>query len=352
MTSKISVLIVDDSAFYRGLLERVLGVDPEIEVVAVASDPLDAREKIKQFNPDVITLDVEMPNMDGISFLEKIMRLRPMPVIMVSTLTQTGTDITLRALEIGAVDCHPKPQAFSPQQFEAEAGVLREKVKVAARARVRTFTDREIKPGKSAPSIEVPENYSPIGHFLTVGASTGGVEALLDLLSGLPGNCPPTVITQHMPETFTRSFANRLDKLVAPNVHEAEGGEILAPGHVYIAPGGNRHMVVNRVLQGWQIQLIDGSLESGHRPSVDMLFRSVAKNVGKRAIGVILTGMGRDGADGLKQIRDAGGRTIGQNEATCVVYGMPRAAYELGGVETQLALKAIPNQILALCKKP
>lgn len=350
MSRRISVIIVDDSAFYRGLLERMLGVDPEIEIVAVASDPLDAREKIKQFNPDVITLDVEMPNMDGISFLEKIMRLRPMPVVMVSTLTQEGTDITLRALEIGAVDYHPKPQAFSPQQFEAEAGELREKVKVAARARVRNFTDRSVKPGTSVSAPETPAGYSPKGRFLAVGSSTGGVEALLDLLAGMPANCPPTVITQHMPESFTRSFANRLDKLVAPSVHEAQGGEIVQPGHVYIAPGGARHMVINRAVQGYKIDLIEGPLETGHRPSVDILFRSVAKNVGKKAIGVILTGMGRDGAEGLKQIRDAGGRTVGQNEATCVVYGMPRAAHELGGVEFQLALKAIPNQILAFCQ--
>lgn len=350
MSGTVKVIIVDDSAFYRGLLERMLGADPEIEILATASDPMDARTKIKQFDPDVITLDIEMPNMDGISFLERIMRLRPMPVVMVSTLTQKGTDITLRALELGAVDYHPKPQAFSPKAFEAEAEVLCEKVKVAARAKVRAAQPRPA--GQAAkPAVVAPSGYHPQGRLVAIGSSTGGVEALLEVLSDFPPDCPPTVIAQHMPENFTRSFAERLDGIVAPRVREAAGGEALEVGQVYIAPGGSRHMSVARDGQGWRIGLTEGPLVTGHRPSVDVLFRSVAEQAGPAAIAAILTGMGRDGAEGMKRIRDAGGRTIGQNEASCVVYGMPRVAQEMGGVEAQFALKAIAGKIIELCCK-
>ena len=327
---RVRVLIVDDSATIRGVLAQTLSRDPDIEVVGAAGDPLEAREAIKQLNPDVITLDVEMPKMSGIEFLEKIMRLRPMPVIMVSTLTQAGAAVSLDALEIGAFDCVGKPD------FDG----LAEKVKAAARARVRPITQRAAPRRDSA--------YRPGNKLLAIGSSTGGVEALVTMLSEFPANCPPTVITQHMPPTFTTSFAARLDKLCAPTVREASDGMPIQTGHVYIAPGGNLHLEVRGgvtpVCRLWAADPVNG-----HRPSVDVLFNSVADEWGRRAVGVILTGMGRDGANGLKQMRDEGAHTIGQDEATSVVYGMPRVAFDVGAVERQLPLNAIAAAALDLC---
>ena len=335
MSNPVRVLVVDDSATMRSLISAVLRRDPEISVVGTAADPLEARAAIKELNPDVITLDVEMPNMNGLEFLEKIMRLRPMPVVMVSTLTQAGTDVTLAALEIGAVDAVAKP---APGVSAQEAfGDLAEKVKIAARSRVRALETREPK------AVDGAYRADP-NHILAIGASTGGVEALLTILSAFPANCPATVVTQHMPATFTRSFAARLDKMSGATVTEAEDGAPLKPGHVYIAPGGETHLEV----AGGRCRLVRAEAVNGHRPSVDVLFNSVAR-LGRPMTGVILTGMGKDGAKGLLTMRQAGARTLGQDEQSCVVYGMPRAAFELGAVERQLSLPRLAPAILDLC---
>ncbi|WP_309629812.1 chemotaxis response regulator protein-glutamate methylesterase [Brevundimonas sp.] len=340
MSAPIRVLVVDDSPTMRGLITAALRRDPEIEVVGSAADPLEARTLIKELNPDVITLDVEMPNMNGLEFLEKIMRLRPMPVVMVSTLTQAGADVTLQALEMGAVDAVGKPGA-GVTAVEAFAE-LTLKVKTAARSRVRR---RE--------TVETPRprtDYRPgADHILAIGASTGGVEALITILSAFPANCPATVITQHMPATFTPSFAARLDKMSAATVSEAVDGALLMPGHIYLAPGGLTHLEVSGTTP--RCRLSEGDTVSGHRPSVDVLFRSVSR-LRRPMTGVILTGMGRDGAQGLLEMRNAGGHTLGQDEASCVVYGMPRVAHEIGAVERQLPLNRLSSAILDLCAFP
>ena len=340
MSVPIRVLVVDDSPTMRGLITAALRRDPEIEVVGSAADPLEARTLIKELNPDVITLDVEMPNMNGIEFLEKIMRLRPMPVVMVSTLTQAGAEITLQALEIGAVDAVGKPGAgVTAQEAFAE---LTLKVKTAARSRVRARAPVE--------AVRPRTDYRPgADHILAIGASTGGVEALLTIISAFPANCPATVITQHMPATFTPSFAARLDKASAATVTEAVDGAPLIPGHVYLAPGGLTHLEVSGTTP--RCRLSQGDTVSGHRPSVDVLFRSVSK-LRRPMTGVILTGMGRDGAQGLLEMRNAGGHTLGQDEASCVVYGMPRVAQEIGAVERQLPLTRLSSAILDLCASP
>ena len=333
----VRVLIVDDSPTMRGLITAALRRDPEIEVLGSAADPLEAREAIKRLNPDVITLDVEMPNMNGLEFLEKIMRLRPMPVVMVSTLTQAGAEITLAALELGAVDAVGKPCA-GITAMEAFAD-LAAKVKVAARSRVRT--------GGGAPAARPDAGYRANRDMvLAIGASTGGVEALLTILSAFPADCPATVVTQHMPATFTRSFAARLDKASGATVAEASDGAPLAPGCIYIAPGGEAHLEVSGATP--RCRLIRSDAVSGHRPSVDVLFRSVAR-LRRPIAGVILTGMGRDGAQGLLEMRQAGARTLGQDESSCVVYGMPRAAFEIGAVERQLPLSRLSAAILDVC---
>ena len=336
--SRIKVLIVDDSATMRSLIGAVLRRDPEIEVVGVAGDPLEARTKIKELEPDVLTLDIEMPNMNGLEFLEKIMRLRPMPVIMVSTLTQKGADATIDALEIGAFDCigKPGPEADVVTAF----GELVEKVKAAARAKVRPL-------GQSAGKVAVGQRFVPNGRTVAIGSSTGGVEALLTILARYPANCPPTVITQHMPAAFTKSFAERLNRACAAEVSEAWDGAPLQTGKVYLAPGGATHLEVAG--QSPRCILREGDLVNGHRPSVDRLFHSVAHTVGAKAVGVFLSGLGRDGAQGLKAIRDEGGHTLGQDERSCVVYGMPKAAADLGGVERQTSLERMGEAILDLC---
>ena len=337
--SRIKVLIVDDSATMRSLIGAVLRRDPEIEVIGTAGDPLEARAKIKELEPDVLTLDIEMPNMNGLEFLEKIMRLRPMPVIMVSTLTQKGADATLEALEIGAFDCigKPGPDADVVTAF----GELVDKVKAASRARVRPFGQAA---GKAAPGIR----FIPNGRMVAIGSSTGGVEALLTILSRYPANCPPTVITQHMPAAFTRSFAERLNRACAAEVSEAWDGAPLQTGKVYLAPGGAAHLEIAGQ-SAPRCTLREGDLVNGHRPSVDRLFFSMAHAVGGKAVGAILTGMGRDGAQGLKAIRDEGGHTLGQDERSCVVYGMPKAAADLGAVERQASLERMADAILELC---
>ena len=337
---KIRVLVVDDSATMRSLITAALNRDPEIEVVGGAGDPFEARGMIKALNPDVVTLDIEMPNMNGIEFLEKIMRLRPMPVVMVSTLTQAGAEMTLRALELGAVDCVGKPADATGTQ-EALSEIVA-KVKIAARASVRTNA------GATPAAAPVRrKDFMPSGDIVAIGSSTGGVEALLSILTLFPETCSPTVITQHMPATFTASFAARLDRASGAKVQEATDGALLEPGKVYVAPGGATHLEVVRSA-GLRCRLVQGDPVSGHRPSVDVLFNSVAAAVGDKAVGAILTGMGRDGAQGLLAMRKAGAKTLGQDEASCVVYGMPRSAFELGAVEKQVSLSHMGQSILDL----
>jgi two-component system chemotaxis response regulator CheB len=326
----------------RGLIATALSNDHEIEVVGQAEDPLQARQAIKALNPDVVTLDVEMPNMSGLEFLEKIMRLRPMPVIMVSTLTSRGAEETVRALEIGAVDCIEKPRPGNEHNFEE----LPFKVKIAAMAKVRALTREGERPSPSAEARPGHAQYLPDGRLLAIGASTGGVEALIELLSRFPVNCPPTVIAQHMPPSFTRSFANRLDRVCAAKVQEAYTGAKLEPGHVYLAPGGSQHLQVSRTAD-LHCRLKPGERVNGHCPSVDILFESVAHACGRNAVGLILTGMGRDGAAGLLSMRKAGARTFGQNESSCIVYGMPKAAFDLGAVEKQLPLDSLAAAIMS-----
>ena len=335
------VVIVDDSATMRMLIANALSCDPEIEVVGQAADPLQAREQIKALNPDVITLDVEMPNMNGLEFLERLMRLRPMPVVMVSTLTTRGAEATLAALELGAVDCVAKPSATGVDTFRT----LAERVKAAAQARVRALGQTP------RPAVhDGAEGFSPKDGVLAIGSSTGGVEALLTIVAALPANCPPTVITQHMPGTFTKSFAERLNRSCPAEVAEAQDGDPLAQGKVYLAPGGEQHLEIEGA-KARRCRVRPGPPVNGHHPSVDVLFRSVAKTCGASAVGVILTGMGRDGAQGLLAMREAGARTLGQDEATCVVYGMPRAAFELGAVERQLPLEKIAPAIRQLTSR-
>lgn len=338
----IRVLIVDDSATMRGLISATLRRDPEIEVVGNAADPIQAREAIKALNPDVITLDVEMPNMNGLEFLEKLMRLRPTPVVMVSTLTVRGAEASLQALELGAIDCVAKPVTGGPGAFD----LLAEKVKAAAQARPRAFQGPPAAPAARGP-------YAPDGRLLAIGSSTGGVEALMKLVEQFPANCPPTVITQHMPATFTKSFAQRMNRACDAQVSEAVDGDVIAPGRIYLAPGGDAHLSVEGAGQ-LRCRLTHRDPVNGHRPSVDVLFNSVARTARARAVGVILTGMGRDGAAGLRAMRDVGAATLGQDEASSVVYGMPKAAFEIGAVQRQLPLEKIASEILKLtnAKRP
>jgi two-component system chemotaxis response regulator CheB len=333
----VRVLVVDDSPSMRRVIGAVLSADPDLEVVGYASDPNEARAAIKALNPDVITLDVEMPNMNGIEFLEKIMRLRPMPVVMVSTLTQAGTEIALAALELGAVDVVGKPDGSrsGPEAFAGLAG----KVKAAAGARLRMT--------RSEPAAAAGAYTPDPDHILAIGASTGGVEALITLISQFPANCPATLIVQHMPPRFTTSFAARLDRSCPASVREAADGDVIAPGRIYVAPGGDAHLEATTGPTP-RCRLVYGDTVSGHRPSVDALFQSVAR-MRRPMTGVILTGMGRDGADGLLAMRRAGASTLGQDESSCVIYGMPKAAFEIGAVERQLPLSRLTAAILASC---
>ncbi|ABQ34334.1 MULTISPECIES: chemotaxis response regulator protein-glutamate methylesterase [Bradyrhizobium] len=342
--SAIRVLIVDDSAFVRQMLTDLLSSDPGIEVLGAAPNPIVARDMIKSLNPDVLTLDIEMPRMDGLAFLDKIMTLRPMPVLMISSLTQKGADTAVRALEMGAFDCVAKPVIGLVEGLPALRDEIVTKVKAAAAAKIRPRSGDEVRP-LHRPGV----SYSSSEKIIAVGASTGGVEALQELLMAFPSDAPAVVITQHMPAMFTASFANRLNQLCAVTVKQAESGERVLPGHAYIAPGGC-HLELARNGANYVCRVHDEPAVSGHRPSVDVLFRSVAHAAGLNAIGVILTGMGRDGALGLLEMRSAGASTIGQDEATCVVYGMPKAARECGAVEIELPLNKIADQVLKRCE--
>lgn len=339
---KTRVLVVDDSEVMRQLLSAVLSSDPEIEVVGTAGDPYAARERIKALNPDVITLDVEMPLMDGVTFLRKIMTLRPMPVVMISTLTQAGAETTLAALEIGAVDFIAKPTEKLQERVAALATDICAKVKAAATARFqRARIETPASPRRRA-------GLRPSERIVAIGASTGGVEALKVVLSRLPEDCPPTLVTQHMPPRFTAAFAARLDRECAVRISEAADGDPVEPGHVYIAPGAF-HLELARRGGRFVCALSETAPVSGHRPSVDVLFRSVAGLCGRRAVGAILTGMGRDGAAGLLAMRKAGATTLGQDQASSLIYGMPRAAFEAGAVERQVTLSKMADAILDAC---
>ena len=323
----------------RSLITRALEGQCGITVVGHAADAMEARAAIKALNPDVVTLDVDMPQMNGLDFLERLMRLRPMPVVMVSSLTCRGAEATLRALELGAVECVAKPQAGDPG-FDRLAEIVR----AAAGARLR--------PLRHAPPPTVAPGFTSGSRVLAIGASTGGVEALIAILSAFPANCPATVIAQHMPAAFTPSFAARLDRSCAASVTEAVDGAPLMPGQVYLAPGGATHLEVSGPSPGpWRCRLTARDPVNGHRPSVDVLFTSVAEAARDRAVGVILTGMGRDGARGLLTLRQAGARTLGQNEQSSVVYGMPKAAFEIGAVQSQVPLHAAASVMLAACEQ-
>lgn len=334
---QIRVLVVDDSPTMRAIIRTFLQRDGDVAVVGEAGDPYEAREAVKALSPDVITLDVNMPRMDGLEFLERLMRLRPTPVIMVSSQVAAGAAASIEALAVGAFDCVAKPTNGNI----AEAfGDLALKVRAAAEA------PRE-RLGARRPHLPPAPDFRPNGRVVAIGASTGGVDALMSVLSAFPANCPPTVVVQHMPPSFTRSFAQRLDQHCAATVSEAWSGAPLETGRVYVAPGGAMHLAVRGERQ-LTCRLAPGEPESGHRPSIDVLFTSVAR-LGPRAVGVILTGMGRDGADGLLRMRQAGASTIGQDARSSLVYGMPRAAAEAGAVERVLHLEAIPAAILAAC---
>jgi len=336
----IRVLVVDDSALIREVLGRMLTRDGDIQVVGTAVDPIEAREKIKALDPDVVTLDIEMPNMNGLAFLEKLMRLRPTPVVMVSTLTKKGASETLLALELGAVDFVAKPSAEFAGGLDAFGASLRDKIRAAAKSDVRGRSASRAEASKLA----VRTAAAPEGALIAIGASTGGVEAIREVLSNMPADCPPVVIAQHMPAGFTGRFAARLDELCALKVVEAEDRLPLLAGHAYVARG-DYHLRVERSSGQLKCRLGQDGLESGHRPSVDVLFESVARTVGAMAVGAILTGMGRDGARGLKLMRDAGAYTVGQSQASALVYGMPRVAFEEGAVVEQAPVEQIAARL-------
>jgi two-component system chemotaxis response regulator CheB len=349
MSAPVRVLVVDDSAVIRQLLTGLLAEDPEIEVIGSAPDPHVARERIKELNPDVITLDIEMPHMNGVEFLKKIMTLRPMPVVMISTLTQVGAEITLEALEIGAVDFVPKPTHNVAAELLKIQSDLQTKVKAAARSRV---TARHMARSVVRPAAQPRTMSAGVRErIVLIGASTGGVEALKEVLMGLPANCPPILITQHMPERFTAAFAERLNRECPMKVSEAKHNEVVEAGHVYIAPGSH-HLELIRHQGKYMTALHDGPTVSGHRPSVDVLFKSGAKVAGPAAVGVILTGMGKDGAEGMLEMRNAGAFTLGQDEASALIYGMPRVAFERGGVCRQKPLSQMADAIVDAAEQP
>lgn len=339
---KTRVLVVDDSALMRGLLSQLIGMAPDMEVVGAAPDAQTAREMIKVLNPDVLTLDVQMPKMDGLEFLERLMRLRPMPVVMVSSFTESGSETTLKALELGAIDFIGKPRTDGGRSMESYAEELVEKIRAAKSARLRSSMSFSTASSSTTPTKHA---LSSSGKIVFVGASTGGTEAIKEFLLGIPADCPPILIVQHMPESFTASFARRLDSLCAPRVVEAQGNEKVEPGTVYVAPG-HSHLLIRRGTSGYLTELAATPPVNRHRPSVDVLFDSAATLVGRKAIGVILTGMGKDGAQGLLRLRQAGARTFGQDEASCVVYGMPREAFLIGAVEEQCSLGDMPRRVI------
>jgi len=356
---KIKVLIVDDSALVRQTLVSILESDPQIEIVGVAADPYIAVDKIKECVPDVITLDIEMPRMDGLTFLKKLMSQHPIPVVVISTLTEKGTDSALLALEYGAVEVLAKPKVNTKILLEQSKIELCDKVKAAALANVkrRTFSARtatsEVAPKLSADAVIGKHTSTSMVQttetVIAIGASTGGTEALRVLLEGFPADCPGIVIVQHMPEMFTKQFAQRLNSLCKVSVKEAENGDKVLRGHVLLSPGG-KHMMLKRSGAIYHVEVVDGPLVNRHRPSVDVLFRSVARYAGKNVVGAILTGMGDDGARGMLEMKEAGAHTIAQDENSCVVFGMPKEAIKLGGADKVLPLSDISKYIMSKVK--
>ncbi|HOJ13128.1 MAG TPA: chemotaxis response regulator protein-glutamate methylesterase [Deltaproteobacteria bacterium] len=353
---KIKVLIVDDSALVRQTLSDILSSDPRIEVMGTAGDPFIAVEKIGREVPDVITLDIEMPRMDGLTFLKKVMSQHPIPVVVCSSLAVKGGETALRALEYGAVDIIHKPAMATKQMIEESRTLICDAVAAAAQARRQRLSPES---GLFQPKLSADVILSrgkPVTHLETtekvvaVGASTGGTEALKEFLCAMPRDCPGIVIVQHMPEGFTTAFSKRLDSLCSITVKEASNNDTVLPGHALIAPG-NRHMLLKRSGARYYVEIMDGPLVSRHRPSVDVLFRSAARYAGSNAIGVIMTGMGDDGAKGLLEMKESGAYTIAQNEATCVVYGMPQEAVKLGAVDRILPLEAIPSEIMSVYRR-
>jgi len=346
--SKTRVVVVDDSALVRSLLGEIINRQPDMECVGAASDPYVAREMIRNLDPDVITLDVEMPRMDGIDFLSKLMRLRPMPVVMVSTLTERGADVTLRALELGAIDFVAKPKIGVADGMRALATDITEKVRIAARARVQRAPAAPA--SASSAAVATPVAVRPVGRLSTeklvfIGASTGGTEATKEVLMNLPPDSPAVVITQHMPAGFTRSYAARLDGLCKIRVKEATDGERVLPGHAYIAPGGE-HLSIERSGANYIARVQATEPVNRHMPSVEVLFKSAARVAGPNAVGIMLTGMGADGAKAMKEMRDAGSFNICQDEASCVVFGMPREAIAAGAADEVLPLTRIAPRII------
>ncbi|MDP4207893.1 MAG: chemotaxis response regulator protein-glutamate methylesterase [Bacteroidota bacterium] len=358
MATKIKVLIVDDSAVVRQTLQSILSSDPEIEVMGTASDPFFAAKKIAQEVPDVITLDVEMPRMDGLTFLKKIMSQHPIPVIIISSLTTKGSQTALRALEYGAVEVVAKPQVNTQKFIEESHIYLCDVVKAAAMAKVRrkiVTQDFPVEPKYSADAIlpkyassdlKMSGSFAPV---IALGASTGGTEALRVFLQSMPKDSPGIIIVQHMPEKFTKSFADRLNELCDIFVKEAENGDAVVNGQALIAPG-NHHMLLKRSGSKYYVEIKDGPLVNRHRPSVDVLFRSTARYAGRNAIGIIMTGMGDDGARGLLEMKEAGAQTIAQDEKSCIVFGMPNEAIKLGAADKILSLEQIATQTITWVK--
>jgi two-component system chemotaxis response regulator CheB len=345
--TKIRVLIIDDSALVRSLLTEIINREPDMEAIGAAPDPLVAREMIRALNPDVLTLDIEMPRMDGLDFLERLMRLRPTPVVMVSTLTERGADVTLRALELGAVDFVAKPRIGIAAGMGALGQDLCERIRVAARARMRRHASAAATDAHAGSAKTVVASFSRMSteKLLVIGASTGGTEAIRTVLQHLPPDSPAVLITQHMPPGFTRSFAARLNTLCRITVSEAVDGERVLPGHAYIAPG-DRHLRLAKSGANYIVAIDDGPPVNRHRPSVEVLFRSVAALAGPNAIGVMLTGMGADGARAMLDMKHAGSFNIAQDEASCVVFGMPKEAIACGAVDEVLPLPKIAPRVL------
>jgi|TARA_B110001454_G_scaffold20120_1_gene18931 two-component system, chemotaxis family, protein-glutamate methylesterase/glutaminase len=341
--AKIRVLVIDDSALIRQMLTEILNSRDDIEVVGSAEDPLVAREKIKQLSPDVLTLDIEMPKMTGLQFLKNLMRLRPMPVVMVSTLTERGAPETLEALELGAVDYICKPKAKTETKLRIFADDLVDKVRMASTARVQPFQEK-----KAAQAI-VPIT-GAFQRIIAVGASTGGTEAIKTLLSTVPSNCPPILITQHIPKVFSTSFAERLNRCLEMEVFEAQEGMIIRPGCVYIAPG-DFHLTIATSGAKKVCRIIQTEKVNRHRPAVDVMFNSILDSYGSKVVAVMLTGMGADGANGMLRLKQAGAITYAQDQATSVVWGMPQAAFNIGAVDEVLPLQNISQQMLKSAQK-